>query len=172
MQKNGLFSFLNTKTMVYLSMLIALYTVLSVFVIYFTPQLRFNFAFIPSAVASIMFGPLAGAITGAFGDFLGWVVTHPDAYNPGLTISGFVTGLIYGVFLYKKELTFKRALFAAITVVSIVELGLNTLWLSIMYGSAYRVLFFERLIKAVLIPLQAPILYSMKFVIKRIKINT
>jgi len=170
MQKNGSSSFFNTRTMTYMSMLIALYACLSLLTIYITQQLRFNFTFIPVAIASILFGPLAGGITGALGDILGWIITHPGAYFPGLTISGFVSGIIYGIFLYKKELTIRRVIFAAITMVIVVELLLNALWLSILHGNAFFVLLGERLIKIViLVPLQAVVLYYMKFFIKRLK---
>ena len=172
MPKKGFFSFLNTKTMVYMSMLIALYACLSVFAIYITNDLRFNFTFIPSAIAAILFGPIAGGLTGAFGDILGWVVTHPGPYSPGLTISGFVAGVIYGIFLYKKEITITRVLFAAITMVIIVEILLNALWLSLLYGNAFFVLLSKRLIKVViLIPLQTAVLYALRFFIKRLKVN-
>jgi ECF transporter S component (folate family) len=170
MQKKGLFSFLNTKTMAYMSMLIALYGCLSFLTIYITQALRFNFTFIPVAVASILFGPLAGGITGAFGDVLGWVITQTGPYFPGFTISGFVSGIIYGVFLYKKEITIRRVVFAAITMVIVVELFLNALWLSILFGNAFFVLLTERLLKIViLVPLQSVVLFYMKFFIKRLK---
>lgn len=169
MQKNGSSSFFNTKTMTYMSMLIALYACLSLLTIYITQQLRFNLTFIPVAIASILFGPLGGGITGALGDILGWVITHPAAYFPGFTISGFVSGFIYGIFLYKK-ITITRVIFAAITMIVVVELMLNALWLSIMYGNAFFVLLAERLIKiTILLPLQILVLYPMKYLIKRLK---
>ncbi len=172
MHKKGFFSFSNTKTMVYMSMFIALYGCLSAFVIYITPTLRFNFTFIPVAIASIMFGPLAGGIAGAFGDVLGWIIVHPGAYIPGLTISAFVSGVIYGLFLYKKELTITRIIFSAITMVIVVELFLNALFLSLAFGDAFYVLLSKRLIKIIiLVPLQTLVLYPMRFIIKRIKLT-
>ncbi len=172
MQKKGLFSFLNTKTMVYMSMLIALYACLSIFAIYITNDLRFNFTFIPSAIAAILFGPIAGGITAALGDVLGWVIVHPAAYMPGLTISAFVSGVIYGIFLYKKEITIIRALFAAITMVIIVEFFLNALWLSLLFGNAFLLLLSKRFIKiAILIPGQTIVLYALRFFIKRLKVT-
>jgi len=171
MHKKGFLSFFDTKTMVYMSMLIALYGCLSAFTIYITPALRFNFTFIPVAMASIMFGPLAGGITGAFGDVVGWLITHPGAYIPGLSISAFVSGVIYGLFLYKKELTKKRIILAAIIMVIVVELLLNALFLSLAFGDAFFVLLSQRLIKfLILVPLQTLVLYSMRFIIDRLKL--
>ena len=77
--------------------------------------------FIPIAWASILFGPLAGALTGALGDILGWAVNPVGPYFPGFTISGFVSGIIYGLFLYKKETTLLRVIAAAALMVLIVE---------------------------------------------------
>lgn len=173
MRKKTFFSFLtNTKTMVYLSMLIAVYAVLSIFNIYFSQQLRFGFTFIPLAFASMLFGPVAGGITGAFGDILGWIITHPGPYIPGLTISAFVSGIIYGIFLYKKDLTITRALLAAVTTIIVVELGLNSIWFSILYGDAYFVVLGGRLLKAlILVPVQTIVFYGMRFLRNRIEDN-
>lgn len=169
MQKNGSSPFFNTRTMTYMSMLIALYACLSLITLYITQQLRFSFTFIPVAIASILFGPLGGGLTGALGDILGWFIAHPGAYFPGLTISGFVTGIIYGIFLYKK-ITITRVIFAAVTIAIVVELLLNTLWLSIMFGNAFIVLLGQRLIKVyIFIPMQILFIFPMKFLIKRLK---
>ena len=43
---------------------------------YITNELRISLTFIPIAWASILFGPLAGALTGALGDILGWAVNQ------------------------------------------------------------------------------------------------
>ena len=71
------------SSMVLVSLFIALYVVLSFFRIYITNELRISLTFIPIAWASILFGPSAGALTGAFGDILGWAVNPVGPYFPG-----------------------------------------------------------------------------------------
>lgn len=170
MNQKGVFSFLkDIRYLVLVSFFIAIYVVFTMFTIYITRDLRFSLTFMPIAWASAAFGPVAGALTGAFGDILGWIVRPAGPYHPGFTISGFVSGIIYGIFLYKKEITWVRVFFAAVTIVVVVELGLNTLWLITLYGGAYKVLVAGRLLKAVItVPLQMFVLYSTGYVLKRI----
>ncbi len=156
-------------SLVYLSLLVALYVVLSFFTIYITKELRFSLTFMPVAWASAIMGPIAGGITGAFGDILSWVIKPAGPYFPGFTISGFISGIIYGVFLYKKDLTLTRVFFAAVSMVLLVEVGLNTVWIMILYGSPFKVLIFGRLFKALFtIPVQMLVLYLSCYILKKV----
>lgn len=159
----------NIFSLVLVSLFIAIYAVLSLFRIYITSELRVSLTFMPIAWASMLLGPIAGALTGAIGDIIGWMINPVGPYFPGFTISGFVTGIIYGLFLYKKEITWARVIFAAITMIIIVEVGLNSIWLNVLTGSAYKVLVVARLIKALIeTPLQMFILYSTAYLVKKI----
>ena len=170
MGQRNLFSFFkNIRSLVLVSLFVALYAVFSLFAIYITNELRFNFTFMPVAWSSVLFGPVAGGVTGVLGDVLGWMVRTEGPFLPGLTFSAFVSGIIYGIFLYNKEITVIRVLFAAITMIVVVEIGLNTLWLMILYGSAFKALIAGRLIKAlILLPVQVFVLHSTGHLLKRI----
>jgi ECF transporter S component (folate family) len=151
-----------------MSFFVSLYAVFSWFAIYITNDLRFNLTFMPAAWAAVIFGPVAGGVTGAFGDVLGWIIRPNGPFFPGFTISGFVTGVIFGLFFYRQEITLKRAILAAISVVLIVELGLNTIWIMILFGNAFKVLIVGRLIKALIIlPVQVLVLYGTGYFLKR-----
>jgi len=169
MNKKGLFSFIkDIHSLVLMSFFIALYAVFSWLAIYITNDLRFNLTFMPTAWAGAIFGPVAGGITGAFGDVLGWILRPSGPFFPGFTISGFTTGVIFGLFLYRKEITLKRTVFAAVSVVLIVELGLNTIWIMILYGHAFKVIAAGRIIKALIIlPVQVMVLYGTGYFLKR-----
>lgn len=164
------FSFLkNIRAMVLVSLFIAVYVVLSLFRIYITSELRISLTFMPVAWASMLFGPLAGALTGAIGDVLGWAINPVGPYFPGFTISGFITGIIYGVFLYKKQIAWARVISAAVLMIVIVEIGLNSIWMNMLAGIPYKILIITRLIKALItIPLQMFILYSTGYIVKKI----
>ena len=108
---------------------------------------------------------MAGALTGALGDILGWAVNPVGPYFPGFTISGFVSGIIYGLFLYKKETTLLRVI---VVNGSIVEAGLNSIWMNMLVGTAYKVLVPARLIKAVIAaPIQVIVLNSTAYLVKK-----
>ena len=58
-------------------------------------------------------------------------------YFPGFTVSGAVSGIIYGLLLYQKDIakiSIKRILIAVVINTVIVNMLLNSLWLNIMYG--------------------------------------
>ena len=65
-----------------------------------------------------------------------------------------LTGLTYGLFLYNKPKVFNITL-SVLIITLVIHLGLNTLWISILTGKAYRVLILPRIIKELLlIPVQ------------------
>lgn len=155
-------------SMAMVAMFIALYGVLSLLHIYITKDLRISFTFMPVALAAMMFGPITAGIAGALGDIAGWLINPGGNYFPGFTVSGFVSGVIYGLFLYRKEITWKRIVFSAVAMVFIVEVGLNPVWLNIMYGTPYMAFLWLRLVKAaILIPLQVFLIYSTKDLVKK-----
>lgn len=170
MDNKSSFSFLkDIYSMVLVALFIAIYGVLSLLRIYIIPELRISLTFMPVAWASMLFGPLAGGITGAIGDIIGWAINPVGPFFPGFTVSGFVTGIIYGLFFYKKEITWKRVIFAAVTMIFVVEVGLNSIWLNILTGNAYKALIVARLIKALITtPIQVLILYTTGYIVKKI----
>ncbi|MBP7176767.1 MAG: folate family ECF transporter S component [Thermoclostridium sp.] len=173
MERKGLFSFMkDVRQLVLVSTFISLYVVLSLFTIYITKELRFSLTFVPIAWSSAAFGPVAGAFTGAFGDVLAWVIKPAGAYHPGFTISGIVSGMIYGLFMYKKPFTWGRVIFASLVYVIVVELGLNTLWLSGLYGTPYSILILTRGWKALgSLIMQVVVLYGTGYYLKHIAPN-
>ena len=78
---------------------------------------------------------------------------------------------MYGLLLYKKEVTWQRALIASLIISVVINLGLDTLWLSILYGKGYIPILVGRLVKFPLaVAIQTvliPLVY--KLVVKRIQ---
>lgn len=144
------------KTIVVVSMLVALIVVLSFSNFYILNTLRVSFTFIPIVIASTLFGPIVGGITGVLGDVLGYFTSQAGhgVYNIGFTINGFINGFIYGLFLYKRFSPLRVTL-AKLLQVIIVEILLTPFWLSFMYGDSYIVLMWGRLFKTVIfIPIE------------------
>ena len=113
----------------------------------------------PIAIAAMILGPVKGGIVGATADFLGAVLFPIGAYFPGFTLTAFLTGAIYGIFLHEKQSLVRIAGAVGINQL-ILSLFLNTLWISVLYGASYWPLFFTRIFQcAFLIPVQLCTIY-------------
>ena len=143
-----------TKTLVCLALLLAMEIVLSRFCSINAWNLKIGLNFLPIALAGILFGPLAGGLVAALGDFLGAILFPIGAYFPGFTATAFITGSLFGLFLHKDQSLLKIILVVILNNL-IFSLLLNSLWISILYGSPYGPLLVSRLVQiAVLIPVQ------------------
>ena len=130
-----------------MALLIAIEVVRTRFLSFNTQFLRIGFGFLPVAVMGMMYGPLWAGIGYAVGDVLGMLIFPSGPYFPGFTVSAFLTGLVYGFLFYKKEVTWQRALAASLIISVAVNLGLDTLWLSMLYGQGYIAILVGRLVK-------------------------
>lgn len=148
-----------TRTLIFVSLLIAMEVIFTRFLAFQTPIIRIGFGFIPIAFAGILFGPVTGGIAAALSDVIGMLLFPKGAYFPGFTLSAFITGAIYGFFLHKKPVNFMNLTIAVLLITVIVDLGLNTLWISMITGKAVSVLMMPRVIKsAIMLPVQIVII--------------
>ena len=158
----------DVKKLIQISLLIAIEVVLTRFCSIQTPIVRIGFGFLPIAIIAMMYGPLSAGIAYAIGDLLGMVLFPSGSFFPGLT------GVVYGVFLYNKPKTWPRIIGAVLTVCLVLNLGLDTLWLSILMGQGYIALLPTRIMKAALmIPIQATIIGIIwkKVVVRFVKVS-
>lgn len=153
----------NIKIVISLSMFIAMEVILTRFLSIQTPIVRIGFSFIPIALSSMIFGPIFGGITAALADIIGMMIfPSGGAYFPGFTLSAFLTGMIYGLFLYKKQKTLFQVSLAVIAVSLFVNLGLDTIWLWIITGKGFIALLTPRIIKTlVMAPIQILMIKSL-----------
>lgn len=163
-----------TEMLVFTGFMIALAVVLSKLVSINISFLRIGFGFLPIAVLAILYGPYVAAIGYGVADLLGAWLFPTGTFFPGFTVSAVLTGLIFGWVLYKKEVTFVRALIASALVCLIVNLLLNTWWLTFIIGKGFNVLIASRAVKElVAIPIMAVLIVAIdKSVLKRIKGNS
>ena len=133
-----------------MGILIALEIVLSRFLSINAWNIKIGFSFVPVVVAAILLGPMQAAIVAALADFLGAVLFPIGAYFPGFTLTAFLTGLVFGLFLHKKT-GFINIILAVAVNQLILSLLLNTLWISILYGSPYVPLLATRAVQAVIL---------------------
>jgi len=144
----------NVLRLTNLAFLTALEIVLARFLSISAWNIKIGFDFIPIVIAAILYGPIAGGIVGASGDFIGAVLFPIGPYFPGFTLTAFCVGVIYGLFLHRRQ-TIKRIVCTILINQLILSLLVNTLWISILYNVSFHVLLPVRLVQcAVLIPIQ------------------
>jgi len=62
------------------------------------PVLRIGFGDIPVIISGILFGPIAGALTGGVSDILGFIINPMGGpYIPGMTVGAILRGLLPGL---------------------------------------------------------------------------
>ena len=143
-----------TSRLVIMAFLIAMEIILTRFCSINTPILRIGFGFLPVAMMGIMFGPVWAAAGYAIGDLLGMLIFPSGAYFPGFTLTAFLTGLVFGLFLHNREITWKRVLPASLIIILGCNLILDTLWLSTLMGDGFIALLPTRIFKcAVMLPI-------------------
>lgn len=142
------------RSLVIIAMLLALRVVLGMFanttLPFFGNAVKLSGAFLPIAVAGAMFGPIPALLVGALGDIISFLLVPTGTYFPGFTISGALTGLIYGFFLYKNQITLSRVIIAWSVNTLAVETFLAAFWLYLLYsggsGKTYSAWLLSRVI--------------------------
>ena len=144
-----------TRTIAFVGLLVSMEIIFTRFLSFQTPIIRIGFGFIPIAFSAILFGPVIGGLTAAISDVIGMIVFPKGAYFPGFTLSAFLGGVVYGLFLYRKQITILNVTISVLLITLLVDLGLNTLWLSMITGKAAAALLIPRIYKsAIMLPIQ------------------
>ncbi|MGB9578028.1 MAG: folate family ECF transporter S component [Halothiobacillaceae bacterium] len=153
-------------------MLVAIGVALSFVKIVLSPVLEISFSFLPLAAGGLLYGPVVGGIMGILGDVLGYFVRPNGPFFPGFTLNALISGVLYGLFLYKKPVTWTRVIVVSALITVFINLGLNSLWLSMMYGKAFVVLLSARILKnAVMFPINTVLLMFLLKFIERFRIR-
>jgi ECF transporter S component (folate family) len=162
---------LTTEVIVITGFMTALSIVLSKLVSINISFLRIGFGFLPIAVLAIMYGPVIAAIGYGLADLIGAWLLPTGAFFPGFTVSAVLTGLIFGWVLYRREVTFVRALAASALVCLAVNLLLNTWWLTFIIGKGFKVLLVSRAVKEIVaIPVMSVMIVLIdRYVLRQVK---
>ena len=146
-----------TKVICICSIMVAMYVVLDMFQIQLAPQIVISFSFIPIAVAGWMFGILPAMLVGGVSDIMSFLIKPTGAFFPGFTITAILTGAVFGLFMYKTKgkSIWLMSIVSKLVVTLALNIGLNTLWTSMLTGKAYLVLLYGRIVKnAVMLPFE------------------
>lgn len=161
----------NVRGLVLGALLVALYVVLGFFKIYITPDNRLSLTFIAVVVAGYVMGPVPAMVIGGLGDLVGFMIFPTGgAYFPGFTISAALSGLIYGLCLYKRPL--KQLIWWIILSRVLITVGismfLNTVWNAILYRKAVQFIVIARVVKALIaLPFQVAISFALVLLLEK-----
>ena len=102
--------------------------------------------FLAHALAGWLLGPLWAAGSAVAGDWLGMLINSGGlAIHWGFTLSAALTGLIYGLFLYRRDIRWIRAAAAVLAVVLPVSLLLGSVWMSQIKSLPVHIVLLEAL---------------------------
>lgn len=156
-------------------MLLALRVVLGYFSnisLNITPTIKFGFSFIPQALSGALFGPVVGCLVSGFGDIFSFILNPSGgAYFPGWTLNAALGGMIYGILLYKNQVTLVRTIIAKVIIALLVELTLGTLWLTIQFGMPFFHTMGARAIKQLIFtPMEIAVIFVISKALLKIKV--
>lgn len=166
---------INTRQLVQAAFLVAISIAMTRFLYFFVPlagmpALRISFGEIPLMMSGLLFGPIIGGISGLAADAIGVMINPQGAFHPGFMLSSMLWGIIpgfLGVYFKSKgekgnPYTVQRIVLTVVLCMVVISLGLNTLWLSTMFGKGFMVLLPGRLISALVnIPLHSFIISTL-----------
>ncbi len=155
----------NTKTLTLAAMLTAIGIVLSFFKIPINQLITIGFGSLPLSVSGMLLGPAVSGVVGALMDIGGYLVKPTGPFFPGFTLSGIVSGVIYGLMFYRKKITLGRVVVTQVILTIVVNILMNSYWLNLLYlKDGYLAVIVSRLPKEFIM---LPIMTAMKFVVLR-----
>lgn len=144
-----------TRRLTHMALLLAVEIVLSRFVSIPTPILKISVSFLPLSMVGILYGPFACCVVGGLADFIGAMLFPTGAYFPGFTLTAALTGLVYGLLLGGRPRSWWRIGLAVAIITVLLQLGLNTYWITWFTGKGYLALLPPRVFKTLaMLPLQ------------------
>lgn len=121
---------LTTYKLCVMGILVALQIILSrITAISVGNWLRISFGFLPNAIAGYLLGPVGGLLVALVGDALGTILTG-QVINPGLSLAASLSGLLYGLFLYRRSVSVLRTMLCLLSVSLVCHFLLNTYFLA------------------------------------------
>lgn len=164
------------KKLILAGLLLATTIVLNRFLSIKTPILVISFSYIPIMLSAVMLGPWYTMLIAGFADLIGALLFPFGAYFVGYTISAVISGLIYGLFLYrKKEFSNKsfilRLILSTLIVLIVCNCLLNTIWIYITTKEALFAILPTRLLKQlIMLPIQVVSIYFIDLGLRKLKV--
>ena len=149
------------KKIIIASLLLSSTIVLSRILSIRTPILTIGFSFVPIMLSGIILGPKYTVFIATLADIIGALLFPIGSFFYGFTITAFLTGLVYGIFLYNKD-EFKldkkfiiKSIIAILIVTILLNGVLNTIWIKMTVKDASKIIIIPRVIKQlIMIPVK------------------
>lgn len=141
------------KKIIISALLLASAIIINRFLSVNTSILSIGFTFVPLMLAGIVLGFKYSTVIAGLADLIGALLFPFGAFFIGYTISALLTGLVYGLLLYRQEKFqvdkkfFIRLIIAILIVTIIINGGLNTVWLLMTSKKATIAILPTRIIK-------------------------
>ncbi|SER90064.1 folate family ECF transporter S component [Lachnobacterium bovis] len=131
------------------------------------PYLKIGFGSLANRIVDFIFGPIVGGIFGGVMDIIKFVLNPSGPFHFGFTLNAILGSVLFGSVVYNKKLTIHRILIANVLVKGIVNIGLNTLWLSQISGKGIYAIIAPRIASNfVMIGVDTAIYFSIFKIIK------
>lgn len=93
---------IDSRYIVMTALLIAMQIVLRRILSFNTLMNSVGFGFVPIVISAMCYGPVNSVIVYSIADIIGSILWPTGPYFPGFTLTAAISGLIYGLLLYKK----------------------------------------------------------------------
>ena len=161
----------SVKTLVVCALMLAVGTVLGYFSIKLDSDKTVGISVIAPQLVSALYGPIVGGIVGAAGDILDCILNPKGPFFPGYTLSAILGQMIYGMVLYKKNLSLFRILVSKILVAVLVNLPLGSLWSWFFVNKGYLAILSGKIVQQTIqIPLLGLLFYMLVSSLKNAKV--
>lgn len=160
------------RDLVLLGIIVAMKIILSQFTLG-TNVVHVSLSFIGSVMLGYIFGPIWGAVGGGISDLVSAALFgNQGGFFLGFTLSAMVGPFIYGLIFYQKPIKVWRIILATLLVTVVVNIGLNTLWVHLLYGIDYQLALMQRIPKEAIVPwLEMIVSFFVLTAISRVKIR-
>ena len=150
------------RKLTYAAILVAMDIVLARYLAIPLGYERLSLQFLPDGMAGILLGPVFGGMTTLGADLLGMLIQSGGlTINPLISLSAILRGVIPGLILYKKEVTYKRALLAVGISLLAADVLITSIALHLFYYPTvplWQIMGVRALVRIAYAPLQALLL--------------
>lgn len=159
-----------TQTLTAAGLLLAIQMVLASYGVFeVNDSLKISLGHLALAPTAIFFGPVVAGMQGALSDILGYMIKPTGGYFPGFTLTALLGGVIYGMLLYKTRRSLWQIILARVIIMLFVNIVLNTLFLTMLYGPSRLATLPLRIFKNVVqLPIDCMLLAAVCRIVQRI----
>ena len=159
------------STLVLTALFIAIGIVLGQWSIQVTQDVKVGVSFVATQLTATLFGPVVGGIMGGVGDIVKFIIKPTGAFSILFTLNAVVGPMIYGLMLYKKKFTFWRVLLSKAVVAVVVNVGMYSCWMMLLYGKTLAAILPVKCIQQVIqVPIQSVIFYLFVKALQKAKV--